>query len=36
MMCEAGSRDGEIRMFRREEKGFVFKWSVRAAAGHFA
>lgn len=23
-----GSRDGEIKMFRREEKGYVFKWSV--------
>ena len=23
-----GSHDGEIRMFRRAEKGYVYKWSV--------
>ena len=23
-----GSRDGEVKMFRKGEKGFVFKWSV--------
>lgn len=24
----AGSRDGEIKMFRKEDKGYVYKWSV--------
>ena len=23
-----GARDGEVKMFRKGEKGFVFKWSV--------
>lgn len=23
-----GSRDGEIKMFKKEDKGYVYKWSV--------
>ena len=23
-----GNRDGEIKMFRKEDKGFVYRWSV--------
>lgn len=28
-----GSRDGEVKMFRKGDKGFVFKWSVGAWCG---
>ena len=33
-VSETGSRDGEIKMFRREEKGYVFRWSVGTEMRH--